>query len=287
MDVEEDLGALESEDKDAVTESEGVDTEDLVTEDATAVDAEDRQKRAASVAVSLEAVAPDVAAAGPARQRRAKASTSLKKVAASATSVAAMGAAYGLTMEESIKVSIGAKKVGNTWHPKVTKLVGRYSQQARLLGTQTEVTGPSGNTTQANFCAQVEELSRLGYGAPHAWYMLKAVKRHENVHLAHFRRGLKNARPTIVHDIEAVSIPHVAGMKKKAAVAALKADPAFLAAVSGATATWSAQDDVLLAGDHAAGGPTDKAEHKVVDPMIKRICKHARKKGWAACPQCP
>jgi hypothetical protein len=76
-------------------------------------------------------------------------------------------------------------------------------------------------------------------------------------------------------------------MKKAAAITALQADPAFQAAVTAAQATWLAEILTRVAGDHASGGPADVAEHRVVDPMVKAICKTAKAKKWAACATCP
>jgi hypothetical protein len=76
-------------------------------------------------------------------------------------------------------------------------------------------------------------------------------------------------------------------MNKAAAIAAINLDPTFQAAVTGAQALWLAEILTRVAGDHAGGGPTDKAEHKIVDPMVKAICKTAKKKKWPACADCP
>jgi hypothetical protein len=130
-------------------------------------------------------------------------------------------------------------------------------------------------------------LSTLGNTVGNTWYMLKAVKRHEQQHKKHFIPALKKAKKAIVTSIEAVTIPHTAGMKKSAAVTALQADAAFLAAVKGAQALWLAEVLTLAASDHAPGGATDKAEHRIVDPMVKAICKTAKAKKWAACASCP
>jgi hypothetical protein len=152
---------------------------------------------------------------------------------------------------------------------------------------QDEVTGPAGNTTETNFCEQVQGLKTLGNTIGNPWYMLQAVKDHENVHAAHFGPGLTAAEPAITAALEAVSVPDAAGMTQAAAARALAADATFKAAVTAALQTWIAQDNTLLAGDHAAGGPTDTAEHNVVDPMITSICAHAKKETWGACADCP
>lgn len=238
-----------------------------------------------SVAVTLSLVEPGTAGFGSSHDLLSKAATRVQ--AGAAPSRALGGGQYGLTFPESVQVTIGAKKVGATWQPVVSNLVGLYSMQTRLLPGQSEVTGPSGNTTKANFCDQVTGLSTLGNTVGNKWYMLNAVRVHENVHATRFKPALTAAEPAITAAIEAVSVPDVAGMTKAKAIAALKADPAFVAAVQAARATWLAQILLLVAGDHAPGGPTDTAEHTVVDPMVAIICKYAKVHAWGACPVCP
>jgi hypothetical protein len=240
--------------------------------------------RRGAVGLSVERVSPGPAGAQSAHHMLLKAATTVK---AGAAPTNALGGAYGLTYPESVQVTIGAKKVAGAWHPVVKNLVGLYSLQARILPHQREVTGPSGNTTKANFCDQVTGLNTLGNAPPpNRWYMLQAVKDHEAVHATRFGPALTAAEPTITAAIEAVNIPHVPGMTQVTAAAALKADPTFVAAVQAARQIWVAQCAVLIAGDHAAGGPTDAAEHKVVDPMIKLICTHAKIHAWGPCPDC-
>lgn len=216
----------------------------------------------------------------------AKASASMRSAAAA--SLALSPTHYGLTFPEAVDVKITACRSGANWVPGVLKLTGRYSMQIRLLPGQTEVTGPKGNTTSANFCSQVTGLNTLGNTAGNPWYMLRAVKKHEQVHKSRFVPALKKVKTAIVTSIEAVTIPHAPGMTKATAVTALEAAPAFKAAVTAAQATWLAEILTRVAGDHVAGGPADKAEHVVVDPMVKAICKTAKAKKWApACPVCP
>lgn len=216
----------------------------------------------------------------------AKASASMTPAAAA--SIPLGGGVYGLTFPEAVDVKITSCRSGANWVPGVLKLTGRYSMQTRLLPGQTEVTGPAGNTTSANFCSQVTGLDTLGNTAGNPWYMIGAVRRHEQVHKSRFVPALKAVKAAIVMSIEAVSIPHAPGMTKATAVTALEAAPAFKAAVTGAQATWLAEILHRVAGDHAAGGPTDLTEHAVVDPMVGAICTTAKANGWApACPVCP
>jgi hypothetical protein len=257
-----------------------------------------RHKRGASapVEVSVARVQPGPVRSGSGLALRSKATTS---VAGGAAPTHALGATdYGLTIEEAIVPTIGAKKVsswfgswfGSYWYPVVTSLAGSFSQQVHLLPgppKQDEVTGPAGNTTKTNFCDQVQGLKTLGNTIGNPWYMLQAVQDHEDVHAAHFGPGLQAAEPAITAALEAVSVPDAAGMTQAAAAKALAADATFKAAVKAALQTWIAQDNTLLRGDHAPGGPTDTAEHKVVDPMITSICAHAKKETWGACADCP
>lgn len=225
------------------------------------------------------------ASGGAASPLLAKASIGVRSGAAATN---ALGAGdYGLTFPESVDVKTSAKfdKTANTWSPKVTKLTGHYSMQVRLLPGQSEITGPGGNTTQANFCDQVENLVNIGNVVGNTWYMIRAVRRHEQVHEKHFKPALKDAEPAITAALESVTVPHVAKMTKKQALAQLQADASFQAAVTNAQALWLAAVLARAAGDH--GGPTDAAEHTVVDPMVATICKHAKKKKWPACAHCP
>lgn len=203
-----------------------------------------------------------------------------------APSIALGACTWGLTFPENVNVDFVAVQNGANWVPVVSGLTGNYSLQARLLPAQTEVTGPGGNTNAGNFCAQVRELNALG-NCPGVWYMRSAVVTHERVHATRFRPGLVAAAPAIEAAIEAVTVPDVPGRSAATAAAAIRALPAFAAAVTNAQALWLAQILALVAGDHAAGGPTDRAEHTIVDPMVRRICAHARRNGWPACsPPC-
>jgi hypothetical protein len=228
--------------------------------------------------------APDTARSGPALL--GKATTS---VAGGATPSQALPAGwYGLTFPESIAVTMGAKKSGTNWQPVVSALAGAYSQQTRLLPGQSEVTGPGGNSTGANYCSQVKGLKTLGNTAGNPWYILAAVKAHEDVHATRFGPALVAVEPTITAALEAVTIPDVPGMTQATAVAALSASAAFTAAVKAAVQTWLARILTLVAGDHAAGGPTDTAEHGIVDPMVTNICTYSKTPPpWPACADCP
>ena len=106
----------------------------------------------------------------------------------------ALGAGtWGLTFPENVQVTIDIFNNAGVWQPVLTGVIGNYSMQTRLLPGVTEVTGPAGNTTAANYCAQINDLNSLG--APGSvWYMLSAVVAHERVHARQFRTALIDPR---------------------------------------------------------------------------------------------
>ncbi|GGG23395.1 hypothetical protein GCM10011344_25180 [Dokdonia pacifica] len=199
---------------------------------------------------------------------------------------------YGLTFPENVQVRVDVINTGATWQPILSEVVGNYSLQQRILPSQTEVTGPGGNTTAANYCAQITELNSLGNCPPTAqWYMQEAVLAHERVHATRFRNALID--PSVITPletaIEAINIP-ASLLVNNPTIAELfiRFDPRFIAALRTAQANWLTQILVLVANDHNAGGATDTAEHAIVDPMVRRICRHARRNRWPSCPPvCP
>jgi peptidoglycan hydrolase-like protein with peptidoglycan-binding domain len=207
-----------------------------------------------------------------------------------AASSNALGACdWGLTFPENVRVRIDLFRNGAFWQPVLSEVVGNYSLQHRLLPAQTEVTGPGGNTNAGNYCAQITELNALGF-CPGVWYMDAAVLEHERVHATRFRPAL--IHPTVITPletaIEAINIPVALAANAATAEILIRANPAFVLALINAQRNWLARILVLVAGDHAAGGPSATAEHTIVDPMVTRICAHARANGWAACPPlCP
>ncbi len=195
---------------------------------------------------------------------------------------------YGLTFPEAVQAAISARCDGTHWFPTLTSLTGDYSEQVRLLPGQQEVTGPTGNSTRGNFCAQATELKALGFGPPKAtWYMLAAVQAHEDVHLTRFKPALVAKATAIEATITSLSVPDSPGKTAAQAAAELTALPAFPAAVARAKNTWLTEILTRVKGDHNPGGPCDQAEHKVVDPMADKICKHAKANSWGPCPKCP
>ena len=187
-----------------------------------------------------------------------------------------LNGAWGLTWEENVAADITAGRDGGTWRAIITSATGNYSIQAVLIAGCTEVTGPGGNTTQANWATQVANLNSLN--GP-LWYMVAAVGAHEQVHADHFDDGFQTAAvvDALEADVEALTAN---AADQAAAITALRALPAFATALTDARTAWVAEDDTLLVGDYAAGGPCETAEHGVVDPMINAINAHAAAQGW-------
>jgi peptidoglycan hydrolase-like protein with peptidoglycan-binding domain len=197
---------------------------------------------------------------------------------------------WGLTFPENVQVGIDVFDNGGVWQPVLTQVVGNYSMQTRLIPPVVEVTGPGGNTTAANYCAQINDLNALTRNLG-AFFMESAVLAHERVHARQFRPALID--PTVITPletaIEGITIP-VSLLVSNPTIAEIfiRLNPAFSAAVTAAQANWLAQILVLVANDHNPGGTCDREEHAIVDPMIRRICAFARASGFAPCPPlCP
>jgi hypothetical protein len=194
---------------------------------------------------------------------------------------------YGLTTAESVSLDISARCDGGKWIGVLTSLKGNYSQQAELLAGQVEVTGPAfpGNTTELNFCAQARELTALGVcGTAGHFYMVAAIVAHEEVHAAHLQPSLAAAAPVADAAISSLSVPSAPGKTQAQAIDEIKALPGYQSAVDLAKSTWFAQFGLALAPDH--NGPTDAAEHAIVDPMVATICAYAKAHNWGACSAC-
>jgi hypothetical protein len=224
-----------------------------------------------------------VKTAGPVTERVQRA-IATAVTADGAPSHALTGCTWGFTFPESVDETCVGAKSGAIWKADPTSLQGHFSEQTRLLPSEVEVTGPDGNTTSANHCAQVGELKRLG-DCPGKWYMLAAVVAHEDVHAAHFGPALTAAAPDIQADFNAVTVPDAPGKTAATALTELQALPGYATAKGKMQPKWLQKVLGLVAGDH--GGPAAAAEHTVVDPMVTRICSHAKANAWPACGDCP
>lgn len=193
---------------------------------------------------------------------------------------------YGFTDDESIDIEISACSDGKNWHPIIVSVNGNYSEEIRLLPgppQMLEVTGPNGNTTQVNFCNQVSELKSLG-GIN--WYMLSAVKAHEDVHATRLKPALENVANKIEQLIEGVSLADN-GQTQQDAILQIKALQDYKTALIQSVQLWDADYIIKISNDHNPGGAAEVAEHNIVDPMIASICNFAKIQTWGLCASCP
>ena len=196
---------------------------------------------------------------------------------------------YGLTFPENITVRIDIFDNVGVWQPVLSEVIGNYSLQTRLIAGRTEVTGPAGNTTSGNYCAQINDLNALTMAASN-WFMQSAVLAHERVHASFFRQALID--PSVINPletaIEGITVPkNIIASNAAIAEFLIRVNPAFAAALTAAQANWLTR--ILAIGGHpVVDAATRAAEHQIVDPMIRRICAHAKANKWAACPPlCP
>ena len=78
------------------------------------------------------------------------------------------------------------------------------------------------------------------------------------------------------------------GQTKAQAISQLRALAGFEAARTDAKGYWDSAYIQLILGDHTPNGPTDTAEHAVVDPVGTSICNlKSSNPSWPACSNCP
>lgn len=142
-----------------------------------------------------------------------------------------------------------------------------------------------GNTTSSNYCDQVFDLKNLG--GSDTWYMISAVVAHENVHASRLGPGLNDALASIEADVKTLTVP-ANGQTKAQAISQLRALAGFEVARTDAKGYWDSAYIQLILGDHTTNGPTDVAEHAVVDPVGISICNlKTSNPSWPACSNCP
>jgi hypothetical protein len=189
---------------------------------------------------------------------------------------------FGETEPEGVDVAIRAVQQGGAWVPEATMIAGRYSLDTRLMRDQHQVTGPSGNTTEENFRAQLDSLQahgKDGHGGAAPWYMIEAVEAHEHVHEQRLLPALEQTVPSILRELAAISIPDDGTLDAAAAATALEADARFQNALHEAYVSWMANVFEYVLNDHY-GGPAEQAEQKIVDPMIAAIRAEAEARDW-------
>lgn len=205
--------------------------------------------------------------------------------------IAGMGACdWGITEPDRLGISTRTCRDGADWRLEVTQVNSAIRTHSRLLAGQAEPV-PGVNTTAANFCPQATELDLLGLvpgpcPPGGAWYMVRAVRAHEDVHIDEWRTNFAADWTPLETAIETLRVP-AAGptATEAAATAALRS-----------TAVFTNAEDTSNGGGNFPtfwGIPdpnanTDAAERTVVTPRIRWICQHAKDQGWtpAACPVC-
>ena len=179
---------------------------------------------------------------------------------------------WGLTQMLRTTLDITAFCKGEVWKNVVSTADGLVHTKSRLLPGVVEVTAALVNAEKdcGTLSRMATSLKDAADGKAHlGYYMLAAVEAHENLHVTHYKAGVKPAVATFKAAVEALTIPK--GDAKDAADAAtkIKALPAYTAALTAfrAAETKAAADTAA----HKPAGDFAKAEHTVVDPMIKTI----------------
>lgn len=203
---------------------------------------------------------------------------------------------YGFTDLENMTVSITACHDGQNWHAIMTSLSGTYSERSRLTSSirnLTEITGPGGNTTASNSCAQAGDLKALSYDAQ-VWYMLSAVVAHEDVHGSKAQPSLQTTATAIESQVEALSVSDT-GQSKATAITQIKALAGWSSVVNNVSGSgfkaWLKNWLAAINEDHGPGGvittsgpnrgPAYSAEDAVIEIMVKKI------KDWRAAQKPP
>jgi hypothetical protein len=201
---------------------------------------------------------------------------------------AAMGPClWGITAPDPLRVRTRVCSDGPVWRLRVTGVTSIIRTFSRQLPGQQEPT--VGRATAANFCTMVTDLDGLGTcnpGAPAGsnWYMLAAVRAHEQVHVDEWRTSMGTDWPTQKAVIEGLNVPRAAPTRsRRAASNAMRGSAAFQAAIQTGGANYPA-----FWGIPDPNVNTDAAERVLVAPRIRQICVHARNRGFgpAACPVC-
>jgi hypothetical protein len=211
------------------------------------------------------------------------AATAFPVVGSTAAQIAAMGACtWGITEPDPLVVTTNTCEDGGDWHLRVMGVVSRIRTFSRQLTGQQEPT--TANSTAGNFCDQVGDLDALGRCAGN-WYMLSAVKAHENVHVNEWKTSFPTDWPAQKAIIDGITVPAAgATTTGAAATTAMRGSANFTNAVQTDRASGNFPTFWGIADPNAN---TDAAERAVVDPRIRQLCKHADAKGWGACAACP
>jgi hypothetical protein len=180
-------------------------------------------------------------------------------------------AAWGVTQPDRAVLDITAYASGANWKCVITTADQQTHQGVRLLPGVVEVT-PALVAAEAS-CATLQTMitslnSVANQGGHSGFYMLAAVRAHENLHVTQWQTGIAPHYATLRTAVEALTVP-LASNTAASAKAAIKALPAFTAAL----ATFRAAETTIAANTaaHTPMAPFNAAEHGVVDPMITTI----------------
>lgn len=199
---------------------------------------------------------------------------------------------WGLCFPENVRVDVSACQDGSNWKAIVTTMKGNYSLQARRIPGVSEVTGPGGNTTAGNFCAQVTDMSSLSINASR-WFMVSAIVAHERTHESKFQGAMVAVANNIEALFEAITVPDN-GLGQADAIARIKGSAAFTNATTRAQQLWFTEVIARVKFDHSASGAgldatglAYIAERNTMSGMISTICAFAKANTWGACGVCP
>ena len=184
---------------------------------------------------------------------------------------------WGITSPDTLGIRTNVVKVGSDWKLKVTKVNSVVRSYSRLLSGQKEPV-PGVNTTKDNFKDQVKELNKLGT-CTGKWYMIRAVRAHENVHVKEWRDNFQtdwNKQKTAIGNLKVAA----SGVNEKAGKAheTLRALPTFEKARE---TSRSSGNYPVFWGLADPNKQTDAAEKTIVEPRIKWICKYAKWNKWS------
>jgi hypothetical protein len=181
-------------------------------------------------------------------------------------------AGWGVTVNDDPVFDITAYADGGVWKCVITTADQQSHQGVRLMPGVVEVTPAlvAAETSCPTLQTMITSLNSVAnQGAHSGFYMLAAVQAHEDVHIAQYRAGLAPLYTTLKTAVEALTVPLAGNADAAAAKAAIKALPAFTAAM----AAFHAGDVAVnnASGAHTPVAPFNSAEHGVVDPMIATI----------------
>ncbi|MBT6228772.1 MAG: hypothetical protein HOI47_19190, partial [Candidatus Scalindua sp.] len=225
----------------------------------------------------------------------------------------------GITEDHHITITICAYRSGANWKAALLTVKGYYSILVKLIGNEEEVTGPFGNTTEENYCQQINDLNtiskELDMGSPVvpaapdtvSWVILDATVKHEEVHASTLKPALDAILEPLSIIVGELEVPHIDGMTQETAITAIQFLPEYLAALVEGRDLWDKewadefvgtiahdhflvlesedpQADISSGSDNKRKGHAHAAELARGALMIATIREHALANVWAACP---